>query len=131
MHYRRSHAPGGSYFITAALADRKQKLLLEKIDDLKYAFKKVKNAHSFTIDAIVILPDHFHMIITLPDADVAYSKRLSLIKCYFTRRIEKGELISKSRQLKRERGIWQRRFWEYSSIHRYIREGILSAGWSV
>ena len=46
--------------MTVALADRKQKLLLEKIDHLKYAFKKVKNAHPFTIDVIVILADHFH-----------------------------------------------------------------------
>jgi putative transposase len=36
-----------------------------------------------------------------------------LIKAYFSRRVEKGERISKSRQKRGERGLWQRRFWEH------------------
>lgn len=163
MHYRRTYIPGGSYFFTVALADRKQSLLTDHVDLLKSAFMTVKNAHPFKIDAIVILPEHFHMIMTLPGDDVRYSMRLGLIKSYFSRGIDKSETRSISRQFKRERGIWQRRFWEhyirdepdfikhinyihynpvkhaltlnpvdwkYSSIHRYIKQGLLPSNWS-
>ena len=35
------------------------------------------------------------------------------MKGYFSRHIAKGERISTSRKSRRERGIWQRRFWEH------------------
>ena len=53
-------------------------------------------------------------MLTSLDEDVAYSKRLGLIKSYFTLGIKSEKVVSKSRQKKRERGIWQRRFWEHS-----------------
>jgi putative transposase len=36
-----------------------------------------------------------------------------LIKAQFSRRIESGERLSASRCKHRERGIWQRRYWEH------------------
>jgi putative transposase len=39
--------------------------------------------------------------------------RWSLIKAGFSRRLAKDEHIRASRQAKRERGIWQRRYWEH------------------
>ncbi len=39
--------------------------------------------------------------------------RRSLIKSGFSRRLEKTEFIHASRLNKRERGIWQRRYWEH------------------
>lgn len=39
--------------------------------------------------------------------------RWSLIKAGFSRRLAKGEHIRPSRQAKRERDIWQRRYWEH------------------
>jgi putative transposase len=163
MRYRRALVPGATYFFTLNLQNRQSNLLIDCIDDLRFAFRKVQQGHPFYIDAIVILPDHAHMIMTLIPNDIDYSKRLSLIKATFCRQIEPYETISTSRQRKRERGIWQRRFWEhmirdasdyehhinyihynpvkhgyvknpsdwpYSSIHRFIREGILSAQWA-
>ena len=163
MRYRRLYTPGASYFITVTLANRDSNLLTENIEKLRNTFKKVLHQHPFTINAIVILPDHFHMLITLPDGDAAYSKRIRLIKYHFSKTIMDKEIISKTRQKKAERGIWQRRFWEhtirnekdyalhiqyihynpvkhqyvlnpvdwkYSSIHRYIKEGILKKDWS-
>ena len=49
---------------------------------------------------------------TLPPNDANYSQRLGFIKSCFSRQIEPLELVSVSRKTKRERGIWQRRFWE-------------------
>ncbi|PNT85618.1 REP-associated tyrosine transposase [Coxiella burnetii] len=83
------------------------------IDQLRLSFSQVKLNHPFKIEAIVILPDHLHMIMTLPENDAKYSQRWNLIKGYFSRSIEKNERISMSRKSKRERGIWQRRFWEH------------------
>ena len=42
MRYRRAFAPGGCYFFTLALQDRKQDWLVRHIDDLRRAFAEVK-----------------------------------------------------------------------------------------
>lgn len=88
-------------------------LLVEKIDLLRSAFEYTKQRHPFRMDAVVILPDHLHCIWTLPQANADFSTRWRLLKGYFSRHIAKGERISTSRKSRRERGIWQRRFWEH------------------
>ena len=88
-------------------------MLIQHVDVLRSAFKTVKQKHPFHIDAIVILPDHIHMVCTMQSDDANYSERIKLIKYYFSYRIAKTERISKSRRKKGERGIWQRRFWEH------------------
>lgn len=113
MRYRRSHIPGTTYFFTLNLQNRKSSLLISHIDKLRFAFKKVHANHPFKIDAVVILPEHFHIMMSLPLNDANFSKRLSLIKSSFSRQIISYEFISHSRKKKRERGIWQRRFWEH------------------
>jgi putative transposase len=112
--YRRYRIKGGTYFFTVTLADRKQKLLTEHIGALRGAFHEIKQAHPFRIDAIVVLPDHLHTLWALPEDDDDFSLRWRQIKSAFSRQIEKGESISKSRAGKQERGIWQRRFWEHA-----------------
>src|ERR1700733_14526871 len=56
--YRRNFIPGGSFFFTVNLADRKLALLTAHIEVLREAFRKTRQRHPFTVDAIVILPDH-------------------------------------------------------------------------
>ncbi len=113
MYYRRTHTAGATYFFTVNLADRKQPLLLDHADMLKKIITNVRANHPFEINAIVVLPEHLHCIWTMPVDDGDYSKRWSLIKSNFSRALPKGERISNSRVSKRERGIWQRRFWEH------------------
>lgn len=62
---------------------------------------------------MVVLPDHLHAIWKLPDKDADFPLRWSLIKAKFSRAIPKLEIIDASRKLKRERGVWQRRYWEH------------------
>jgi len=112
--YRRYRVTGGTYFFTVNLADRKGALLTEHIDTLRNAFRDVKKAHPFQLDAIVIMPEHLHTIWTLPEDDDDFSLRWRQIKSAFSRQIETGERITKSRSRKQERGIWQRRFWEHA-----------------
>ena len=112
--YRRNFAAGGSYFFTVNLAERRLRLLTEHIELLRAAFRYARFRRPFTIDAIVVLPDHLHTIWTLPIDDGDFAVRWQLIKATFSRRLSRGERVSASRLRKRERGIWQRRYWEHT-----------------
>jgi REP element-mobilizing transposase RayT len=65
-NYRRNFVPGGSYFFTVNLADRRLRLLTEHIELLRTAFNYTRVRHPFAIEATVVLPDHLHAIWTLP-----------------------------------------------------------------
>ncbi|MDA1107208.1 MAG: transposase [Proteobacteria bacterium] len=113
-NYRRNFVPGGTYFFTVNLAQRSVQLLTEHIDLLRAAFRAVRRHHPFSIDAIVVLPDHLHAVCTLPQDDCDYALRWRLIKTNFSRALASGERRSNSRLSKEERGIWQRRYWEHT-----------------
>src|SRR5690606_692570 len=113
MDYRRAYVEGGCYFFTVALEDRKSDLLVRHIEILRAAVKYVKERHPFTINAMVVLPEHLHCIWTLPEGDCDYAKRWALVEIDVSKRLPKTECISASRVKKGERGIWQRRFWEH------------------
>jgi len=113
MQYRRANAEGGTYFFTVNLADRSADTLVRHIDALRESMAEMKAAHPFSLVAMAVLPDHLHAIWRLPAADANYSTRWALFKAGFSRRVGKGEPISPSRARKRERGLWQRRYWEH------------------
>jgi putative transposase len=113
-NYRRNQLAGGSFFFTVNLAERHLHLLTEHIDQLRTAFRETRRHHPFTIDAMVVLPDHLHTVWTLPDGDTDFATRWRLIKSAFSRSLTTGERISESRAAKGERGIWQRRYWEHT-----------------
>ena len=116
--YRRLYVNGAMWFFTVNLAHRHHNsLLVDEINLLRESFRYVKERHSFTINAIVIMPEHLHCIWTLPDGDTDYSTRWKLLKSYFSRAIPKGEHVSQSRIKRQERGIWQRRFWAHWIIN--------------
>jgi putative transposase len=112
--YRRNFTAGGSFFFTANLAERRLRLLTDHIDELRTAFRETRRHHPFTIDAMVVLPNHLHAIWTMPEGDADFARRWRLIKSAFSRRLPTGEQISDSRAAKGERGIWQRRYWEHA-----------------
>ena len=112
--YRRAYLTGATWFFTVNLAERRgNRLLIDKIDALRVAFAYTKQRRPFQMEAVVILPDHLHCVLTLPSGDADFSTRWNLLKGYFSRSIDKGERISTSREKRRERGLWQRRFWEH------------------
>ncbi len=112
--YRRNFLAGGSYFFTVNLANRRLRLLTENVDLLRAAFRYTRQRHPFAIEAIVVLPDHLHTIWTMPEGDADFAVRWALIKASFSRTLRKGEPVSASRRRRRERGIWQRRYWEHT-----------------
>lgn len=115
MLYRRNHTNGGCYFFTLVTEHRQAILTLPgNIDRLREAFRREQQRNPFALDSIIVLPEHIHCIITLPEGDSDYSGRLSRIKRYFSVGCSGVTIpVSSSRQSKRERPVWQRRFWEH------------------
>ena len=113
-NYRRAYLPGGTYFFTVNLLERSgNDLLTRHIDLLRGAVRAVQCAHPFVIHGWVVLPDHLHCVMQLPDGDVDFSRRWRLIKQRFSRALPLMERRSVVRVRRGERGIWQRRFWEH------------------
>jgi putative transposase len=115
--YRRVWVPGGTFFFTVNLLERRsQRLLVERIDMLRDAFREVQRTRPFDVIAIVVLPEHLHCLWRLPEGDADNADRWARIKSGFSRRLPKTEYRSATRISKRERGIWQRRFWEHMIV---------------
>ena len=113
--FHRYRVPGGSYFFTVNLLERRANTLLtDRIDLLREAVRRVRRGRPFTIDAWVVLPDHLHAVWTLPPGDSDFSTRWRLIKAFFSKGLPRTERRSRVRLADGERGIWQRRFWEHA-----------------
>jgi putative transposase len=112
--YRRNRVPGGTFFFTVNLADRNSDLLVREIATLREAVRAERRRAPFFIDAWVVLPDHIHCIWTLPDGDLDFSNRWRLIKTRFARSLPANEYRTPTMARRRERGLWQRRFWEHT-----------------
>jgi hypothetical protein len=68
-HHRRNRVPGGTFFFTVNLRDRRSDLLVTQIDLLRGAVRRVRARAPFRIDAWVVLPDYLHCLWTLPQGD--------------------------------------------------------------
>ena len=116
--YRRLVVPGGTFFFTQVTYHRCSWLCedLARIS-LRQAIKQVQIKYPFTIDAFVLLPNHFHCLWTLPIGDQDYATRMRLIKTYVTKHCGKQlnlpVAVSDSRHKRKESNLWQRRFWEH------------------
>jgi putative transposase len=113
VRYRRSRIAGATYFFTVNLRDRRRGLLVEHVDALRDIVRGVKNELPFTIEAMVVLPDHWHSVWTLPSDDVAYARRIRLIKARFTRHLLRVG-VQMAKDERGEYGLWQRRYWEHT-----------------
>ena len=117
-NYRRPYINGETYFITQVTYQR-QPWLCSEIGRmaLREALQHVRQKYPFEINAIVLLPDHFHTLWTLPSDDSNFSLRMRLIKRYVTKyygtKLEVELDISESRIARKEGNLWQRRFWEH------------------
>jgi putative transposase len=103
--FRRLFVPGESYFFTANLLERRgNRLLVDNIDTLREAVRKTRQERPFRIDAWVVLPEHMHMMLTLPPNDTNFSSRMRAIKIRFNRAIPATERRSETRVNNGERG---------------------------
>jgi putative transposase len=161
VSYRRDYTPGALYFFTLTLKNRQASYLTTYSSLLGNAFRYVRNKAYFTTHAVVVLPDHLHVIWQLPLEDYNYSLRWRLIKTRFTQELIKQNVLL-GKNYRGEYDLWQKRFWEhrlrddndvqqhmdyihynpvkhgyvmkpidwqFSSIHRYIEQGVLPQNW--
>ena len=113
-NYKRLFLAGYSYYLTIVTYQRRA-ILIENIELLREAFRESKRYYRYTIDSIVILPDHIHMIIT-PENHLEYPKIIHAIKYNFSKRYTERD----------EKDYW--RCLEYIRInpvkHEYIESGM-------
>jgi putative transposase len=112
--YVRAQVAGGVFFFTVTLADRSSDILVRHVDRLRHIYASVQKRYPFETVAICVLPDHLHAIWSLPEADSNFPLRWSLIKAGFSRGLHGDRPRSASKIKRRERGIWQRRYWEHA-----------------
>eukprot|EP01030_Chromulinospumella_sphaerica_P014002 gene14002-13793_t len=154
MQYRRAFTPGATLFFTVVTHQRRPLLQSEAaVEALRTAFRTVRASRPFSIDAMVVLPDHAHCLWTLPPDDADFATRWRLIKTWFTKHGPPAKL---------EQAVWQHRYgehrirdeddyarhvdyihynpvkhgwakspaeWPYSSFRRYVAAGIYPADW--
>jgi len=123
-NYRRFYNDNYKYVFFTLVTNMRHPILIENIDILRSSFIYVLNKFKFEIFAISVLKDHIHMILKLENNN-EYSEIIRLIKYYFSTHITKDDYcrldktecahkISNSKIRKREKGIWQRRYWEHT-----------------
>jgi len=110
VRYRRNILAGGTYFFTITLFDRGSSVLTDHVTELRAAFRATRRERPFEIDALVILPDHLHAVLTLPSGDADFSGRWRRINGHFSSHlIAIG--VALDRHSNGELALWQRRFW--------------------
>jgi len=117
--YLRPKMAGGTFFFTVVIFLRRTFFARESSRRiLIQAIREVQELYPLTIEALVLLPDHLHSLWTMPEGDKDFAKRWGLIKAKFSKRtrefFHQEDLVSPSRQKRRETTIWQRRFWEHA-----------------
>lgn len=151
VRYRRNRVPGGTYFFTVTLRDRRSDLLVRHLAELKTAWRRIHARFPHRVIAAVVLPDHLHAVIAMAEDTCDYPGLWRELKKGFTREVAPHG-----------RSPWQSRFWEHtignerdlaahvayvhvnpvkhglvervadwphSTFHRYVREGLVAADW--
>lgn len=111
--YRRAKVAGACYFLTLALQDRSSDLLVSHHVELGRALRDMQQCKPCRLPAIVLLPDHVHLLMSLPEGDADYSSRIRLCKTSFVRALRGRGDVDVTLNAKGEANIWQRRFWEH------------------
>jgi len=155
--YRRLYVSGGTYFFTV-VTYRRQPVFADsqKVEWLRQAFQAVKAKRPFDLLAVVVLQDHLHCILRLPENDQDFSIRWQMIKTAFSRHISAPVRKGGAKT------VWQPRFfehcirdeedlrrhldyihynpvkhgltdvpanWQYSSFRRFVAKGWYPANW--
>ena len=116
--YRRIRTKGATYFFTVVAYQRQRILCLRKsLEAMQRVFADVASRLPFRTDAWVILPDHMHVVWTLPEGDSDYSTRWDILKKDLTKDLrclaDADAASTTSRVRHRDGTVWQRRFWEH------------------
>jgi putative transposase len=106
--FHRYYLPNAINFITTVTHDRIP--YLESDGDIKLfweTLKVVQTLHPFHLMAYVIMPDHFHWLMTLPEDKPNFSEVIHSIKRNFVINYKKAHKIHTPTK------IFQSRFWDH------------------
>jgi len=117
--YRRAFVPGGTFFFTVVSYDRRPIFSDPRAREiLGCKLRDCQNMWPFTVNAIVLLPEHLHTIWSLPPGETNYPARWSWIKKEFTKEWPAGggaeAWVSRGKRNQKRRGVWQPRYWEHT-----------------
>ena len=101
---RRYYAEGYSYFITVVTYNR-ERFLVDYVNLFWESMEFASSIIPFSINAWVILPEHFHMILT-PEENTL-SEIIKRFKLSFSMRYYKEIEVPAGR-------VWQYRFWDHA-----------------
>lgn len=104
---RRWYVPNAVYFIVGVTQNRRPLFAEEKnVALLRETLRRVKDLYPFTMHAYVFLPDHFHLLIFVPET-TNISKLMQSWQRNFTVNYKKAHGITESVHL------WLRGFWDH------------------
>lgn len=115
--YRQWFVPDSTFFITAVTYDHRPILTTDAGRMfLRNAIQSVRQDLPFNLIATVLLPDHWHLVMQLPEGDQRYKVRLNQIQAEFSEQwIDVGlpeATVTESERQQGQRGIWQPKFRE-------------------
>ncbi len=118
MEYRRARVCGGLYFITIVTHRRRPILSADRPRSLLHqAIETMQDYHPFSLSGLVLLPDHLHLLMRLPQGDDNISGRIGGIKKQFTHLYLSAHgqeaRPTPGAAAKGYRGVWQPRFWDH------------------
>lgn len=104
---RRLYVADSIYFITSVLANRQPLLAVEaNMSVFRETLREVRKLYPFTMRAYVFLPDHFHLLIFVPES-TSISKLMQSLHRNFTVNYKKLHHITARTKL------WQPGFWDH------------------
>jgi len=116
--YTRKYVAGATYFFTVVTFERRRFLTTDLAREcLRRAWHETRRSKPFDVEALCLLEDHLHVLLTLPSDDMDFSSRLRTLKSRFSRYYLRAGGFEGRRNASRirtgERAVWQRRFWEH------------------
>jgi len=154
MLHKKARMAGETHFFTVRCTQGSPSLV-DNIETLQAALRSAVASHPFFINALVITPDHLHAIWTLPEKDHDYISRWMLIQDFYSHHLSvepsesmvfwqnriKVQPVPDMQELEKYIGyihydpvrhgyVKKAADWLYSSIHRYIAEGIVTSDWA-
>jgi putative transposase len=158
-NYRRVR-DGRTYFFTV-VTHRRRPILCDKLvrSVLRDKLMELRRHRPFRIDAWVLMPDHLHCVWTLPVNDRDYTARWGWLKKEVTKTVNEFSPRGRVRRTLWQRRFWEHRVrdrvdlhahydyihynpvrhglvdgpadWPWSSVHRFIADGIYPVNWAV
>jgi len=111
--YRRLRQTGATYEFTLCLLNADSAVLIEQVALLRQAWARTLAELPVRRQAVVVLPSRLHAIWTEPLDGVHFPERWRRIKARFSHAVGGDFAPRDSLRRRRERGLWQRRYWEH------------------